>query len=160
MCIGNHSTFAASLSQNISEWEKIGTVKEVLCWIKEGVKLPFSTEPESCRLQNRNLSKQQSDFVSQEIKKLLCTGAIERCSSKPRCVSPIGCVPKKGGKLRMITDLRKINEYCVAPKFSSEDIGIVPTLVKSKDVCVTLDLKDGFHHISIHPDYRQYLGIQ
>ena len=150
---------AGSVKATQVEWEKLNLSAEVQDWIKEGVKLPVSSVPESLELPNHTLSRKQYHFVRQKISDLVASGALEICSSKPHCVNPIGCVPKKGGKLRLITDLRKLNNHCATPKFRNEDINTVRDLIQPNDQLVTVDVKNGFYHVSIHEDFRDYLGI-
>ena len=78
----------------------------------------------------------------------------------PHCVSALSCVPKKGGNLRLVIDLRPLNEHIKCPYFKNEGIDTVCELIEAEDKLFTLDLKSGFHHVSIHNDYRIYLGFQ
>ena len=32
-------------------------------------------------------------------------------------------------------------------------------LIEPKDQMVTINLKDGFHHVKIHPEFQKYLSI-
>ena len=59
----------------------------------------------------------------------------------------------------MISDLRKINNLCTVPKFCYEDIQVVTQIVQTDDQMITLDLKNGFHHIPIVKEDREYLGF-
>ena len=59
----------------------------------------------------------------------------------------------------MITNLRKLNNHCAAPKFRNEDINTVRDLIQPNDQLVTVDVKNGFYRVSIHEDFRDYLGI-
>ena len=78
-------------------WVKIETNQQVLQWIKEGVPLPFQAQFEPFFEPNHWLNGGQNNFICNEIKLLLNTGAIEICTSLPYCVNPLGCVPKKSG---------------------------------------------------------------
>ena len=110
---------------------------------------------------NRNFSKEEHDFVKNEIQSLLCKGCIKKLSAKPKCVSPLSVVPKKGPKkYRLIHDLRIINEKSVAPSLVYEDILTATSLCEPNDYLTTLDIKDGYHHISVHKEYRTYLGFK
>ena len=80
---------------------------------------------------------------------LLQSGAIAKCSSAPQCVSPLGVVPKKRNKHRLILDLRHLNGHCDVPKFRYEDINTALELVEPEDSFITADLKNGFHHVPI-----------
>lgn len=150
---------AGTLTKNYAHWCDIGANQEVLSWLKNGVKIPFATEPDCFYLPNHTLSFKQSEFVKEELKTLVHAGAIERCSTPPKCISPLGIVPKKGGKLRLITDMRKLNSYMNVPKFQYEDIQTVTNLIQKDDLLITLDISNGFHHIQIAEQDRDKLGI-
>ena len=78
--------------------------------------------------------------MSKELQNLELTGAIQRVQGKPKCVSPIKCVPKKGNKYRLITDLRGVNEHIEAPHFQNEGVVTVSNVVKSGDYLTKTDL--------------------
>ena len=59
----------------------------------------------------------------------------------------------------MILDLRKLNNYITTPRFAMEDIRKVRPLLQACDWMTSIDLKDGFHYIPIHPDHQQHLGM-
>ena len=149
------------ISNRVDVWESLTSDKTILDWIKYGVKINFSSFPTEFELPNRNFSKEEHDFVKNEIQSLLCKGCIKKLSAKPKCVSPLSVVPKKGPKkYRLIHDLRIINEKSVAPSLVYEDILTATSLCEPNDYLTTLDIKDGYHHISVHKDYRTYLGFQ
>jgi hypothetical protein len=144
----------------IEKWVAIGANESVLQWIQEGVSIPFMQLPEPFELHNRQFHSRQFSFISAEIRELVGKGVLRPVQFKPTCVSPISCVPKQGGKLRLITDLRLLNSYCYPQKFSSENITSALGLISSKDHMVTVDLKDGFFHVPVHERDQQYLGIE
>ncbi len=90
----------------LDEWKEIGANDYILSIISVGVKPEFLTEPSSIKLNNHKLTPIQEHFIESEIKELLRSGAIRAVSDTPKCVSPLGCVNKKGNKLRLITDFR------------------------------------------------------
>lgn len=135
---------------------------DLYSWVEEGVKLPFAYNiaPEPFEFVNNVMPACHASFISVEIQDLLRSGAIERCSYKPHCISPIKCVPKKGrDRFRLIIDLRGVNVSINVPSFKYEDINFVIQQVKLDDELVSVDLKNGFQHILVHPDYRDYLGF-
>lgn len=152
--------FGSTLSNKISAWRDIGAPETVLRWISDGVELPFSAEPEPFEISNRPLSFEYKQFVDSEISKLVLSGVIEHVQQRPHCVSPLGVIPKKNGKLRLITDLRELNKSCEPDSFKNEDIRTVKELIQPKDRMVTIDLENGFQHVPIKPEHRKYLGIQ
>ena len=142
-----------------SAWEKIGCNPHVLQWIKQGVKFPLKSE-EVVPFEHKNhVQDSHITFVDSEIQRLITDGSLEHCTSKPVCVSPISCIPKKNGELRLITDLRHLNSFCDPPSFKYEDIDTVISLLRPKDQLVTVDLKQGFLHVPVHVEHRSYLGI-
>jgi hypothetical protein len=151
---------AASPSQHLHEWVKIGASPDIIDWLASGVQIPFIDNPEPFHIPNSKFSFVHSHFVAEEIFDLVQSGAIVECETPPLCISPIHCVPKKGGKLRLIIDLRRINLHLRVPKFSYEDIKVVSEFVQKEDYMVTLDLKSGFHHIPINKNDQEYLGFQ
>jgi hypothetical protein len=152
--------FGSTLCNRISAWRDIGAPETVLRWISEGVELPFNAEPEPFEIPNRPLSLKHKHFVDKEISKLVLSGVNEHVTERPHCVSPLGVVPKKSGKLRLITDLRRLNESCEPDSFKNEDIRTVKELIQPQDHLVTIDLESGFQHVPISPGHRKFLGIQ
>jgi hypothetical protein len=90
----------AKLGENFAARERIKAPSYVLDWIKNGVNVPLTDENITFDLANHKLSVVQEYFVDIIIKRLLRHGYIEHCSYKPRCVSPLGCVPKTNSKFR------------------------------------------------------------
>ena len=114
--------------------------------IKEAVELPIENCAPFC-LPNYDLkNKKEKIFLQDEVKRLLKLGYIKKLDYKPRYVSPIGCVPKKEGKFRLIHDLRHLNSHCESIKFKQEDIRTVEQIIQPNDFLTSVDLKDGFYH--------------
>ena len=127
-------------------------------WVTKGAQIPFTSRPPPSRLKNLPTTPEQEAFITEEISKLLLSGTIIR-TNHARNISPLGAVPKKNGKLRMILDLRQVNNYISTPRFAMEDIRKVRPLLRQGDWMTSIDLKDGFHHVPIHPDHHQHLGM-
>lgn len=142
------------------EWAKLPLSDTLKSWLLSGVHIPFNSIPASFELSNHKLDRNQERFVDHEIHELLQAGAIERCYSRPFCVSPLGVVPKRNTKLRLITDLRQLNSACRKCSFQYEDVRILSDVIVSDDFMITLDIKNGFHHILVHKDYRDFLGFK
>ena len=150
---------AGSLKENIGEWIKIGANLEIIDWIKNGVSLPFSSTPSSYEYKNHALNVEQAVFIDREISNLIKAKVISRVDQKPFCVNAIGCVPKKNKKLRLIVDLRPLNEHISVPSFKNEGIDVVCDQLQYGDQFVSVDLKHGYYHIPVNPEYRSYLGF-
>jgi ribonuclease HI len=144
----------------LQQWRNIGASPHVVQWLQQGVTIPFQTIPPVFEFKNYVHSLKEFTFLCQEIKRLESLGVISCVSTKSKGISPITCVPKKGkNQFRKIIDLRHLNSFCSVDTFRNEDIEVVCGMVQAKDEMVTVDLRDGFQHIGIHPDFRTYLGF-
>jgi hypothetical protein len=144
----------------ISEWKRIGTSNTVLTWIEQGVPVPLLSNPEVFEIPNHNLDQAKKHFLRDEINRLKARGYVSECSVKPRFISPIGCVPKKSGGYRLITDLRHLNSFCQSCKFKQEDIRNVASILKPGDYLTSVDLQDGFYHIPIRKEDTEFFSFQ
>ena len=145
---------------NISVWHEIGASQTVLHWIEHGVPLVFSTPPLPSVQQNQVYTLSQERFVDQEIENLLQAGSINQCTREDLiCILPIKCVPKPGQKWRLVIDSRKVNNYIECDKFTQEGIESVSEQIQEGDQLISIDLKNGFHHVKVQKRFRKYLGI-
>ena len=71
--------------------------------------------------------------------------------------STLFIVPKKNGKLRMVTNLKPLNSYLKKLHFKMDTMSKVISLVKPKDWAISLDLTDAYLHIPIYQSHRQYM---
>ena len=148
------------LRQHLEDWKNIGANNDVLLWIKNGINIPFKSLPDNFSFPNRQFKRHEAYFIRTEIKRLLQAECIKKVNTKPVGVSPLGVVPKKDNKLRLIIDLRHLNSYCEARSVIYEDIKTVIDIVEPDDCIVTADIKHGFHHIGVNIEYQKYLGFQ
>ena len=152
---------SSRLRSNISAWQRINAPDFVQTWIKDGVKIPFklNSDVSSFEFCNRQFNAKESTFLDSEISRLILLDCIEQCNNKPICVNPIHCVPKRNNNYRLITDLRHLNSQCKVPHYRNEDIRDTAKFVKTGDKFVTADLKDGFFHVPVAREHRDYLGF-
>ncbi|KAL0157927.1 hypothetical protein M9458_046003, partial [Cirrhinus mrigala] len=71
--------------------------------------------------------------------------------------SPYFIVPKKGGGLRPILDLRVLNRALLKLPFKMLTLKHILTCVRVQDWFVAIDLKDAYFHVSILPRHRPFL---
>ena len=151
----------AILTKNLECWNKIETPYYVKKWLSEGVSIPFISEPIPNELENYITNSEEEKFIDIKLKEYLAENYISKVTEKPTCVSPLGCVLKKGNeKYRIITDMRYVNQYINVPKIRYEDLSDLPKVVKNNDLYAKVDLKDGFNNIFIKKDYRKFFGFK
>ena len=98
-----------------------------------------------------------SEFVTQAIAELLANGCIVEHNVPPFCVDPITVAEWK--KLRLVIDLRHINNYLVKFIFKYEDLRSLSQILEEGHWLFTWDLKSGYHHADICSEHQAYLDF-
>ena len=106
---------------------------------------------------NASFFKHQ-DFAEKTIKDLIAKGRVEIVKVKPKCVNPLSVVVQRL-KTRLILDCSFLNSFIEVPHFKYEGHETAFNYFKKGGYMYSFDLKDGYHHIAIHPDFKQYLGF-
>lgn len=83
---------------------------------------------------------------------------IIKYSASPYCARVVP-VRKKNGKIRLCIDLRPLNSRIIKQKYPLPLIEDCLSRLSNKSIFSFLDLKDGFHHIKIHPDHTKYFAF-
>jgi len=129
----------------------------VLNIVDNGYYLPLKSEPPPFRARNNASSLRHRDFVEESINKLLKNNCIGET-----CEVPYVCNPStvaEGSKLRLVLDLKHVNEYLNVQKFKYENLSAVVKLFEKDYYFGTFDLKDGYFHIPIAKEHYRYLGF-
>ena len=160
--VSNGDTFiGGSQTRYFENWKDLEVSPTILDWIENGVSIPNANCIPTFEQNNRKFNLKETYFLRSEIKDLLKSQCIEKCDQRPKCVSPLTVVPKKGGKqFRLVLDLRLVNSYSTPPSFVHEDIDTVRGLCTPKANLVTVDLKSGFHNLSVNKSSRDLLGFK
>lgn len=150
------------LRRHVQFWQSFVTSSFVLGILLTGYMLPWIAGPpsEPHRFPNHPSAFEHASFVTDAVSSLSATGTIQPVSDPPFIVSPLGVVPKAEDKLRLILDLRFLNQFLQVTKFKYESIRMLADLCLPKDLLFTVDLKSGYHHIDIFEPHWKYLGFQ
>ena len=90
---------------------------------------------------------------------LLSAGAVEETSSL-MFQGPLFSVPKKDSdKRRVILDLSALNKSILCPSFKMTTLQEVRRVLPLGAFSTSIDLKDAYWHIPVHPYYRKFLGF-
>ena len=147
------------LRMNLKFWQDIGASQWIIDILLLGYCLPFLYEPNKKFFKNHASALRNADFVSQEIAKLVKSGALIKVNESDLCVcSPLGVVTNASGKQRLILDLWYINEHLRVSKFKYEDIRTACYLFSKGDWFFKFDYTSGFHDVEIYPEHTQFLG--
>jgi hypothetical protein len=150
------------LRRHVQFWQSFVTSSFVLGILLTGYMLPwiFGPPSEPHRFPNHPSAFEHADFVTDAVRSLSTTGTILAVPNAPFLVSPLGVVPKAEDKLRLILDLRFLNQYLQVTKCKYESLRMISELCLPKDLLFTIDLKSGYHHIDIFEPHWKYLGFQ
>ena len=146
------------------EWESRGASPWIVSVLREGYSLelekdpPLTTHP-SVISKYQDLEKQET--LAREIQSLLQKGALEEVvdTSSPGFYSRMFLVPKKTGDLRPIIDLSILNTFLKFQTFKMESAESIRASLLKDWWTFSIDLKDAYLHVPIHPSSRKYMRI-
>ena len=95
--------------------------------------------------------------MESEIQALLQKGAVEPASNTPGFYSRMFVVPKATGGWRPIIDLSTLNKLVVKSRFHMETVQSVLRSVRRNDWMISIDLKDAYLQVPMHPQSRRFL---
>ena len=85
-------------------------------------------------------------------------GAIERCDHEQgEFISHIFARQKSCGKIRIILNLKQLNQYLSYEHFKMEHLDYLQHLVNKDDWLGSIDLSDAYFSVKINPDHCKYL---
>ncbi|KAI2655623.1 Transposon Ty3-G Gag-Pol polyprotein [Labeo rohita] len=150
------------LAENFSDWLNLPNPSRwLLRTIRLGYAIQFARRPPKFRgVLTTSVQGPNTAVLRAEIAVLLAKGAIETVPSaemKKGFYSPYFIVPKKGGGLRPILDLRVLNRALLKLPFKMLTLKHILTCVRVQDWFVAIDLKDAYFHVSILPRHRPFL---
>ena len=156
----NYPSVGGRLGDFWQKWEALGADPWVVSVLREGYNLEFSSSP---RLSNEPLFHLNSKHpqVALEIEAMIQKRALEPVvnPNTPGFYSRIFVVPKKTGGFRPVIDLKLLNQYLVKKPFKMETGQSIRRAMQKGMWVYSIDLKDAYFHIPIHPRSRKYLRI-
>ena len=128
--------------------------------VQWGYKIPFVTLP-PLRFQGQETTYPKGSLkwssLSQSVQELRNKGAIEPAPLSPGFYSRLFLVRKATGEWRPIIDLSSLNVFVHCPSFTMETPRSILRALHQGQWLTSLDLKDAYFHIGIHPADRRYL---
>ena len=122
--------------------------------------MDFKEIPKNRQYQFRKLKNDELEIVKAEVDKLLSKQVI--CESRRErndYLSNVFTRKKKDGAKRMILNLKQFNTHITYRHFIMESINPVIDIVRPNVYMTSIDLKDIFYSIPIHPEHQKYLKI-
>ena len=151
------------LSLFVAEWQAITHDHLIISVITHGFQISFHDNfPGVLREVTRAPRDPKALLaIRSEIQELIQKNAIVEVDDFPLlCLSPIFVIPKKTGDLRVILNLKKMNVFIPVQHFRMETLKVILQDLCSHDWAVSIDLKDAYLHVPVHPRSRRLLGFK
>jgi hypothetical protein len=156
--VGQFCTLSLSLRSRLDNWRLSKAPPQVIDYIKDGHKLPWISKPAKF---HHGVSKCPEGLKVgwQELKaRYLQNGAIKQVNCTGY-TSRSFLIPKKGGGLRLIVDLRFINQHVRKYNCRYESLKNLQALAKKGYHMVSFDLQDAYQCVAIHEDDQSFLSF-
>lgn len=132
----------------------------VIDCIENGYCLPLKYLPPPYSQSNHRSAELHHAFVDEAVQSLVLNRCAVRVGEKPYMCNPLSVVSNATGKLRLVLNLRYLNQFLHVSHFKYEDLRVAALMFEKHDYLFKFDLKSGYHHIDIHVEHQKYLGFQ
>ena len=122
--------------------------------LKYGYKIPLIALPKAAKFPNNHSALNNANFVTQTVEKLLNTGRIKEVKNPPDVVNPLLVSENGSEKLRLILDLRYVNNHVFKDKIKFDDWKIMQDFPEPADLLFKFDISQGNHHIDIDEQHQ------
>ena len=147
-----NSDFEYRLNSLLREYKDIFEGTGALKNFELTIQIDPSAQP--CVQKPRRLPFLMKKQVEAEIQKLLDQDFIEPVNSSPEWVSPLVCVPKKNGDVRLCVDMRKANTAIIRNYYPIPTLDEILYEVNGAKIFSKLDLAQGYHQIVLDEKSR------
>ena len=125
-----------------------------------GYRLPLKFIPPSHCQQNHKSTELHSVFVDQAVQSLIANHCVIKVNSQPEVCSPLSVVGNAQGKLRLVLNLKYLNQFLHVLSFKYEDLRTAALMFEQGEYMFKFDLKSGYHHVNIWPEHYEFLGFR
>ena len=152
---------AGSLSKpsSVKFFKSIGASEFIIRTLSDGHHSTFTEQPPQYERRNNLSYTEHEEFAVSEILELISKGKAVLLDEKPYVVNPFSVAVQRT-KRRLILDCSNLNQYVDVPKFKYEDTKEALQFFKKGCAMIKWDLKNGYHLIKIHREFRKYLGFK
>lgn len=164
MSITPHSNVhfkAGCIKEKFSNWKSITSDPDILNTVT-GCRIKFDKPiPSNNKFGRNQFSASEKVTISEEVQRLVEIEAIVKIpDSVEGFVSPIFTRPKKDGSVRMILNLKKLNESVEYCHFKMDTLEQVIPLITENTFMASIDLRNAYHSIPMHREDQKLLQFQ
>ena len=143
-------------------WESLGVSPYVVKILKEGYTLPLRHRPKLVRspvIVSGYVHPPRQGFLVEALHSLLTKNAVEKVTQKNSLgfFNRLFLVPKPNNRWRPILDLSALNKFLRVGTFKMETPESIRTSLHRGEWVTSIDFRDAYFHIPIHPQSRKYL---
>ena len=125
--------------------------------MKEGIRIENDIEkPTNSPFQYKR-SKQETEIMNEQIKKLLDMQVISETTDQEGFFSNLFTKRKSDGSYRSILNLKNFNNFCEKKKFKMCTLRQVIQLITPNAYMASLDIEQAYFSIPIHENHKKYL---
>ncbi|XP_060803745.1 uncharacterized protein LOC106132281 [Amyelois transitella] len=152
---------AGRIQHFYKRWLEVTNNDNILDWVRNGIPIPFTSEPVQHIVPRITLSAEEQFDMSLAIDNLLYLGAISPVDPcEDQFISSTFLAPKSNGEKRFILNLKSLNRFIPKMHFKMEDFRTTAKLLQPNWFMATIDLKESYLLIPIDIEYRKYLRFQ
>ncbi len=140
-------------------WESWTSDSAILNAVR-GYKIPFDDWPIQTHIPyNPHFSPEEEEFLHRKMLEFQESGVVERCEhTHGEFISMIFLRPKKTpGEFRLILNLKGLNTDVEYRHFKMDTLITALRLITPGCSMATLDIRDAYFSVSIHPEFRKFL---
>ena len=133
------------LRKNYKFWQEVlQAPTPVLECIENGYRLPLKFLPPSHHQCNNKSTETHRQFVDEAAQSLIMNRCIKRVETEPWVCSPLSVISNSAGKLRLVLNLRYLNQFLHVTKFKYEDLHVAALMFERHEYMFKFDLKSGY----------------
>ena len=151
------------LALHWKRWQAIGAASWVVTVLRDGYRVPFTDSPPPLShtpvsFPTYRAGSPRAQALRQEVEGMLAKGALEIARDPgPGLYIRLFLMEKASGDWRPVIDFSHLNEFVYLTRFKMETVASVLLSVREGDFLASLDLKDSYLQIPLHPSSRKLL---
>jgi len=137
----------------------------ILDLLMHGLTLNFKYPPSSYEEDNNQSAKSNLPAVREKVKSWVADGHVTELDTKPFCCITLSLITKidnSTGKIKhwpCIDMSRYLNPLSLDDPIKLDDLSVAEHLVDRNDFMASLDLKNMFFHVQLHPEFKKSISV-